>query len=1115
MTFALFALLLGILIGYLLKAGAERLRTETKQDGLPSTVSEVPEEEHPVPDLYSLAAQAEPYFDQSAHPRDLLASGDFQRGVDFLTTQPYRDEDLLGYATGANALVACMALEALNRRRGAGSPLASLIEVLRRLNAWTLFFALRALGSEKQGVVGSVIAQAQEWWPENDLVLQTLRAFAEERINGGERPTFGDRLETLSAETTAAVEKLLAALNLPAMDLLINELRSWQQTRVDTTALKDVGRIWGDQNREVILEHAALRQHLCALEDALLTDPPRSVLLVGPTGVGKTVLVRLLARGLQKDGWTVFEAGASDILAGQIYVGQLEKRVQELARNLDAKPKVLWVIPRFHELLFAGRHRYSQTSVLDMILPFVEAGRLVVVGETQPEAHEKLHQAKPRVRTALETIRIEPLEDRETRALARSWADIRRHDGAPILRDETLREAMQLARQYLADKAPPGNLLDFLELTFGRLAIEGGIAEPISLDDLLVTLSRLTGLPASILDDRQALDVRSLEGLFHRRVLGQPDAVACLVERVAMVKAGLTDPSRPLGVFLFVGPTGTGKTEIAKTLAEFLFGSPDRMIRLDMSEFKTPESLGRLLGESEESTESVALVNSIRKQPFAVLLLDEFEKAHPMVWDLFLQVFDDGRLTDRRGNTADFRHCIIILTSNLGATSPRGVGLGFGADAKRFSSETVIRSVSQTFRPEFVNRLDRVVVFRPLSRSVMRDILHKELVEVLQRRGLRTREWAVEWDDSAIEFLLNRGFAADLGARPLKRAIEQYLLSPLAITIVTHQFPAGDQFLFVCSDGQELKVEFIDPDGPEEQAGRPASPPSERGLDLRSLLLEARGTRAEIDALKAEYQGLATRLTNETWVEHKRAALARMDDPDFWASSERMAVLADIEYLDRMDAGFKTAGSLLQRLEGRGSGQRNHFPRDLVRRLAQQIYLLQSAHACFEEGKPRDAFLAVEAHPDPQVPVETTEGFARRLVRMYRRWAEKRGMQCELLKEDLRDGYYHCLLAIAGFGSFPLLRPENGLHVLELLKDRGSSRRGRVRVRVAPQEIASPGEGTVLEQAIAAFADEAETQLAVVRHYREEPSPLVRDGVRRWRTGRLDRVLDGDFDLFT
>ena len=248
-----------------------------------------------------------------------------------------------------------------------------------------------------------------------------------------------------------------------------------------------------------------------------------------------------------------------------------------------------------------------------------------------------------------------------------------------------------------------------------------------------------------------------MRSYFSARVIGQDEAVDAIVDRIAMLKAGLNDPGKPIGVFLFAGPTGTGKTELAKTLAEFLFGSQDRMIRLDMSEFQTPESTAKILGSGDTANPTDSLITLVRKQPFSVVLLDEFEKAHANVWDLFLQVFDDGRLTDQLGQVADFRHCIIILTSNLGATGHRSSGLGFSPGADAYSADQVLRTVGQTFRPEFQNRLDKVIVFRPLSRELMRDILKKELSRVLDRRGFKDREWAVEWEASALEFLLEQG----------------------------------------------------------------------------------------------------------------------------------------------------------------------------------------------------------------------------------------------------------------------------------------------------------------------------------------------------------------------
>ena len=202
-----------------------------------------------------------------------------------------------------------------------------------------------------------------------------------------------------------------------------------------------------------------------------------------------------------------------------------------------------------------------------------------------------------------------------------------------------------------------------------------------------------------------------------------------------MLKAGLNDPGKPIGVFLFAGPTGTGKTELAKTVAEYLFGSVDRMIRLDMSEFQTPETDAQ---DPRRRATSNSLINRVRKQPFSVVLLDEFEKAHADIWDLFLQVFDDGRLTDAIGHVADFRHCMIILTTNLGATSHRTSGLGFAPTADAFSNDQIMRAIGQTFRPEFQNRLDKVIVFRPLTRDLMREILKKELAACWSGAASRT-----------------------------------------------------------------------------------------------------------------------------------------------------------------------------------------------------------------------------------------------------------------------------------------------------------------------------------------------------------------------------------------
>ncbi|HYP53434.1 MAG TPA: hypothetical protein VEQ42_07830, partial [Pyrinomonadaceae bacterium] len=454
----------------------------------------------------------------------------------------------------------------------------------------------------------------------------------------------------------------------------------------------------------------------------------------------------------------------------------------------------------------------------------------------------------------------------------------------------------------------------------------------------------------------------------------------------------------------------------------------------------------------------------------------------------------------------------------------------------------VERAVSRAFRREFVNRIDRVVVFRPLGRAVMRDLLRKELADALRRRGVRTRQWAVEWEESAIEFLLRQGFTPDLGARPLKRAVERYLLAPLAMTIVNHQFPEGDQFLFVrAGEGEQLAVEFIDPDAPEgadvveADDGEEAGPPPAGAGELRfeSVLQEARGTPAEVEFLRARFRELEGQVDAEEWQRRKRDALAQTAAPAFWDSPARFAVLGTAEYMDRIEAGLDTAGSLLRRL----SGDRRHFPADLVARLAEQLYLLDAACRALAADRPRDAFLSVAAQCEAGAETEVCNAFAARLGAMYKTWARKRRMRARVLEEtdgandasDARDSNasrdshagatpYRLLMAVSGFAAYTLLEPEAGLHVLETPQDDRSFNRARVEVRVVaqPDEPAGHAPDALLRQAEHALAADGAAQgqaPTVVRRYREDPSPLVRDGVRHWRTGRLDRVLGGDFDI--
>lgn len=1057
----------------------------------------------------SLAQALTPAYDASAHPQELLQLPMFEQGVALLCEPAVTIDEVIDAFQGSVHALSAMGAEALARRDDGVHALPALWAYLPQAGIWTFFFMLRVLSRHaREPVVARLLVGGSDWWPRNAPMVRMINQFVTARLQRGEDVRLTPALDANPGVDLKELDARLATLPDPPGPSLRVELEVWQRERVDAAFLDSIGRLWRGGAESPPVEHSALRAVVDEGLVALDGPTPGSLLLVGEPGVGKTTLMRALGERLRAGGWQVFQASAADIMAGQTYVGELENRVRQLVTQASTVKRVIWYVPAFHELYYAGRHRYSPVGVLDLILPAIERGELRVVGEVEPQALEKVLQLRPRLRQCLRTLTLEELPVREAQALAARWLATDAVAQGAVVVPEVVREATELARQYLANRALPGSLIELLRESLSRLRAGTAAGGALAREVLLDTLAHLTGLPASVLDERAGLDPAGLRRFFQQRVMGQPEAVDCLVDRIAMLKAGLTDPARPVGVFLFAGPTGTGKTEVAKSLAQFLFGSADRMIRLDMSEFQDAASMVRLVGESGEGGESPALTSRVRKQPFSVVLLDEFEKAHPRVWDLFLQVFDDGRLTDAQGNLADFRHSIIILTTNVGATEHQGASLGFTRSRGDFGEEQVTRAVSRTFRPEFVNRLDRVIVFRPLSKSVMRDILKKELRGVLQRRGLRNRDWAVEWEESAIDFLLEKGFTQDMGARPLRRAIDRYVLAPLAARIVEHRAPEGDQFLFVRAGAQALEVEFVDPD-----AAEPATPPLDENdageLDLRDVVSAPRGNAQESRFLRDALAQVQAQLDDTAWRGAKQEALRSMQQEGFWSHPARHASLQRIEFMDAVEAAAQSAASLAARLEVRAG--RAHAPRALVGNLAQRIHLLRAALADFDAGEGSDTYLALEPSAT-QGSKGSGPDWLEQMARMYAAWASKRHLRLQELEPPSAVSQRR-LYAITGLGAHALLSGESGIHVLEEPDTAGATLRQSVRVRVARQTGAVPARGADGLAAALRCLDALPAESRIVRRYRRAPSALVRDLVRGWRSGRFDAVLSGDFDL--
>ncbi|HEX8129844.1 MAG TPA: AAA family ATPase, partial [Pyrinomonadaceae bacterium] len=385
--------------------------------------------------VYSLAAAMDAHYQQTSRPVDLRQHEYFRRGVELLRDGIHSTRDLIEIGRGSNVVVACIALEALAARSSdAPDAVEPLLAHINEFYYWPGYYALRALDAragDRPVLVPLLLAIKGAWG--DYTPLQSLREFVVSRAARGEREaTFGDALHTLPTDQIELLTTVFDDLKDVLPEGLVKEFEGWKEARVDLEFLRSFGRVWafdaantaaaGDADApEGVLMLEEVRERVLEMETAIRKEPPRSVLLVGDSGVGKTALVRVLARRLQRERWIILEASAADVMAGQQYIGQLEGRVQTLVREIGGK-RVLWVVPNFHELVWAGRHQYNPSGLLDLLLPHVESGAVKLIGETTSVAYEKLMQMRPKLRTSLETCRVGALGDAETLEVARRWA---------------------------------------------------------------------------------------------------------------------------------------------------------------------------------------------------------------------------------------------------------------------------------------------------------------------------------------------------------------------------------------------------------------------------------------------------------------------------------------------------------------------------------------------------------------------------------------------------------------------------------------------------------------------------------------------------------------------
>lgn len=562
------------------------------------------------------------------------------------------------------------------------------------------------------------------------------------------------------------------------------------------------------------------------LQRALCRANRNNALLIGPPGVGKTAIVEGLARRVVEQhvppalrGVRIVEVAMASLIADTHLRGQFEERMLALVEEVRTENVVL-LIDDVHVLATGNSGAAAEAG--NILRPFLARGDIRVIGVTSPEAFARHLERDTALVRCFHPINVEPPDDDTVRRiLAAAATRLERFHGVKVP-DKTLDAVIRMARAYLKGRQMPDIAIDLLDEACVKTATAAPPppAEPASVrvEEVAAVVAQRSGIPVESLTRKERDRMAQMEDELRRQVIGQDEAVRRVSARIRMFKAGFREERRPLGVFLFLGPTGVGKTELAKALARFLFESDDAMLRFDMSEYGERHEVARLIGTPPGYVgfgEEGQLTGAVRRSPHCVVLLDEIEKAHSKVFDLFLQVFDEGRLTDGKGVTTDFTHAILVLTSNLGADlwkAEKRIGFrqegearsGDDTEGEERRRKRIFEALKGTFRLEFLNRLDEVILFRPLEPEEIRRIA-RQMVERWQVKSKEQRH-PFEVDESVLDLLCSKGYDPELGARPMKRAIERYLVGPLSRHVLDGDFEP-DECIHVHAEEGHLRFE--------------------------------------------------------------------------------------------------------------------------------------------------------------------------------------------------------------------------------------------------------------------------------------------------------------------
>ena len=537
--------------------------------------------------------------------------------------------------------------------------------------------------------------------------------------------------------------------------------------------------------------------------------------LVGEPGVGKTAvaeaLARRVARGEVPDtlkNRRIVTLDLASMLAGTKYRGDFEDRVKCIIKEVQRAGDVIVFIDELHTIVGAGSAE-GAIDAANILKPALGRGEIQVIGATTPEEYRKHIEKDAALERRFQPVNVpEPDGECCERMLLALRGSLEAHHGLRIT-DEAVSAAIRLSTRYICDRYLPDKAIDLLDEAASRVRVEGSPSRTqVEDSDVAEVVSAWTGVPASAITEPESERLLRLEEALHRRVVGQDEAVSAVARAIRRGRVGLADPRRPLGSFLFLGPTGVGKTELCRALAEAVYGDEEALIRLDMSEYMEKHAVSKLIGSPPGYVgygEGGQLTERVRRRPWSVVLFDEIEKAHEDVYNLLLQIMEDGRLTDSEGRRADFRSTIVVMTSNVGAKAitENRPALGFSGAARDGDGavrEAVMAELRQTFRPEFLNRVDDAIVFRRLTPADVRRIA-RGLTDAVRER-MRALGVQLEVTDAALDLLAERGFDPTYGARPLRRCICTQLEDPAAEALLSGRTGPGDRLIADAKDGK-------------------------------------------------------------------------------------------------------------------------------------------------------------------------------------------------------------------------------------------------------------------------------------------------------------------------